>query len=97
LGTNNSVVVTDSNLSNFSANVIRDMKVLGLVPSVAQQAVDFLSDSWANMSQKEDNADLTRDRGQPFQLVAPRKKKSKKQQSVASKGFNVVASSHSPR
>jgi len=27
LGTNNSVVVTDSNLSNFSANVIHDMQV----------------------------------------------------------------------
>ena len=29
LGTNNSVVVTDSNLSNFSAKVIHDMQVLG--------------------------------------------------------------------
>jgi len=67
LGTNNSVVVTDSNLSNFSANVIHDMQVLGLVPSVAQQVVDFLSDSWVNMGQKEEIAYLTRDTGQPFQ------------------------------
>jgi len=28
LGTNNFIVVTDSNLLNFSANVIRDMQVL---------------------------------------------------------------------
>jgi len=45
LGTNNSVVGRDSNLSNFSANVIHDMQVLGLFPSVAQQTMDFLSDS----------------------------------------------------
>jgi hypothetical protein len=49
LGTNNYVVGTDLNLSNFSANVIHDMQVLGVVPSVAQQTKDFLSDSWANM------------------------------------------------
>jgi len=33
------------------------------------------------MGQKNDTIDLTRDTGQPFQLVVPRKKKSKKQQS----------------
>jgi len=49
LRTNNFVVVIDSNLSNFNANVIHGMQVLGLVPSVAQQVVDFLSDSCANM------------------------------------------------
>jgi len=30
------------------------MQVLGLVPTVAQQTMDFLIDSWANMGQKED-------------------------------------------
>jgi len=59
--------------------------------------MDFLSDFWANMGQKEEIVDLTRDTGQPFQLVVPRKKKSKKQQSVASKGIKVGAASHSPR
>ena len=78
LGTNNSVVGIDPNLSNFSANVIHDMQVLGLVPSVAQQTMDFLIDSWANMGQKNETVDLARDTGQPFQLVVPRKKKSKK-------------------
>jgi len=73
------------------------MQVLGLVPSVAQQAIDFLSDSWANMGQIEEIAYLTRDTGQPFQPMVPRKKKSKKQQSLTSKGFKVGASSHSPR
>jgi len=92
LGTNNSVIGT-----NFSANVIHDMQVLGLVPYVAQQTMNFLSDSWANMGQKEETADLTRDTGQPFQLVVPRKKKSKKQQSDASKGFKVGTSSRLPR
>jgi len=53
LRTNNSVVETDSNLSNFSKNVIHDMQVLGLVPFVAQQTMNFLSDSWANMGEKE--------------------------------------------
>lgn len=86
LGTNNSIVGTDLNLSNFSANVIHDMQVLGLVPTVAQQTMDFLSDSWTNMGQKED---------QPFQLVVPRKKKSKKKQPEASKGFKVGSSSRS--
>ncbi|AES66408.1 transmembrane protein, putative [Medicago truncatula] len=97
LGTNNHVVVADSNLSNFSANVIHDMQVLGLVPYVAQQTMDFLSDSWTNIGQKEEIADLTRNTGQPFQLVLSRKKKSKKQQSDASKCFKVGASSHSSR
>jgi len=38
----NYVVVTDSNLSNLSANVIHDMQVLEFVPSLAQQTMDFL-------------------------------------------------------
>jgi len=41
LGTNSFVVVTNSNLSNISANVIHDMQVLKLVPSVAQHTMDF--------------------------------------------------------
>jgi len=45
-----SIVVTNSDLSSFSASVVHDMQVLGLVPTKAQQAMDFLSDSWANMA-----------------------------------------------
>jgi len=62
---------------------------------VAQQTMDFLSDSWANMSQKNET-DLVRDTDQPFQLVVLRKKKSKKQQSEACKGFKMGTSSRSP-
>jgi len=58
--------------------------------------MNFLSDSWANMGQKEEIVDLARDTGQPFQLVVSRKKKSKKWQSEASKGFKVGTSSRSP-
>jgi len=43
------IVATYSNLSNFSENVIHDMQVLGFVPTVGQQTMDFMSDSWANM------------------------------------------------
>jgi len=81
--------VRDSDLSNISADDIHDMQVIGLVPSVAQQTKDFLSDSWDNIGQNEETVDLTGDTGQPFQLVVPRKKKSKKQQSDAGKGFKV--------
>lgn len=86
LGTNNSVFRTDLNLSNYSANVIHDMQVLGLVPTMEQQTMDFLSDSWTNMGHKEN---------QPFQLVVPKKKKGKKRQSEASKGFKVGSSTRS--
>jgi hypothetical protein len=90
------IVATDSNLSNFSENVIHDMQVLGLVPTVAQQNMDFLSDSWANMDQKEDF--VNSDSNQQFQLVVPKKKKNKlKQHSETIKGFKVGASSRSPR
>jgi len=68
-----SIVVTDSNLSNFSENVIHDMQILGLVPTVAQQTMDFLSNSWANMGQKEDIVNL--DTNEQFHLVVPKKKK----------------------
>jgi hypothetical protein len=90
------IVVTDSNLSNFCENVIHDMQILGLVPTVAQQTMDFLRDSWANMGQKENIVNL--DTNEQFQLVVPKKKKNKlKQHSETSKGFKVGASSRSPR
>ncbi|AET01898.1 hypothetical protein MTR_8g022850 [Medicago truncatula] len=70
-----SIVVTDSNMSNFSENVIHDIKVLGLAPTVAKQTMDFLSDSWTNMGQMEDIVDL--DPNQQFQLLIPKKKNNK--------------------
>jgi len=77
-----SLTVTDSDLSNFNANVIHDMQVLGLVPFEAQQ---FLSESWANMAQTVE--------AEQFQVVVPRKKKKKKklkqQHAEPSKGFKV--------
>jgi len=69
------IVVTDSNLSNFGENVIHDMQFLGLVPTVTQQTMDFMSDSWANMGQKEDFINSVSN--QQFQLVVPKKKKNK--------------------
>jgi hypothetical protein len=47
-----SIVVQNSNLSNFSENVIHDMQVLGLIsaPTAAQQTMDFLINSWANIT-----------------------------------------------
>jgi hypothetical protein len=47
-----SIVVPNSNLSNFSENVIHDMQVLGLIsaPTAAQQTMDFLINSWANIT-----------------------------------------------
>ena len=82
------IVVTDLNLSNFNANAIHDMQVLGIisVPTAAQQAMNFLSDSWANMSQNEEIDDLV---DHQFQLVVPRKKKKSKPVTEASKGFKV--------
>jgi hypothetical protein len=58
--------------------------------------MDFLSNSWANMGQKEDIVNV--DTNEQFQLVVPRKKKNRlKQHSETSKGFKVGASSRSPR
>ena len=90
-----SIVVADPNLSNFNANVIHDMQVLGITsgPTAAQQAMNFLSDSWANMSQNEEINDLDDHR---FQLVVPRKKKSKPV-TEASKGFKVGSSNRPTR
>nr|ABD33371.2 IMP dehydrogenase/GMP reductase, related [Medicago truncatula] len=71
-----SIVVTDPNLSNFIANVIHEMQVLGIIsaPTASQKAMNFLSDSWANMSQNEEINDLA---DHQFQLVVPRKKEVK--------------------
>jgi hypothetical protein len=70
------------------------MQVLGLVPTAARQTMDFLSDSWANMGQKEDS--VNSDSNQQFQLVIPKKKKSTlKRQPETSKGFKVGDSSRS--
>lgn len=46
----NSIVATNSDLSNFSAYVIHDMQVLGIVPIETQQKMIFLSEYWANMA-----------------------------------------------
>jgi len=96
LGTNNFVVVTYSNLSNFSAKCYSWYENFMVCSFWGLTNYGFLNDSWANMGQKEDIVDLSRDTSQPFQPVVPRKKKSKKQQSDASKGFKVGVSSHSP-
>jgi len=52
------MVATNSNLSNFNANVIHEMQVLGLVPTKAQQARKYLSESWTNMAQNEEQFQL---------------------------------------
>lgn len=76
---------------NQQSNSFADMRIIGpwcdavTDMDYAQQTMDFLSDSWTNMGQQD----------QLFQLVVPRKKKSKKQQSEASKGFKVGSSSRS--
>jgi len=88
-------VASDFNLSHFSENVIHDMQILGLVPTITQQTMDFLSDSWANMGQKEDF--VNSDSNQQFQLVILKKKKKLKQHSETSNEFKVGASSRSPR
>ena len=91
-----SIVATNSDLSSFSAFVIHDLQVLGLVPTKTQQVMDFLSESWANMAHNHEVIDLDENTSQPFQLVVPRKKRNKKKQPVASKGFKVSVSSGSP-
>ena len=54
----NSIVVTNSDLSNFSASVIHDMQVIGIFPTEAQQSMNFLSKSWANMARDDEIVDL---------------------------------------
>ncbi|GAU50241.1 hypothetical protein TSUD_194760 [Trifolium subterraneum] len=94
-----SIVVPDSNLSNFNANVIHNMQVLGLLsaPTAAQQTMDFLSNYWANMTQTKEVVDSVGNMNQQFQLVVPknRKNKVKQKQVEASKGFKVALSIHS--
>jgi hypothetical protein len=73
------------------------MEVLGFLnaPSAAQQTIDFLSNSWANMTQNEGIVDSAGNTDQQFQLVVPKKKrknKFKQKQADASKGFKVGAS-----
>ncbi|RHN57137.1 hypothetical protein MtrunA17_Chr5g0437141 [Medicago truncatula] len=94
-----SMVVTNPNLSNFSSNVIHDMQVLGLVPNDAQQVTEFLSESRSNMAQNDESVDLGGNTNQPFQPVVPRKSKRrlKKQQTEANKGFKIGASNCTPR
>jgi hypothetical protein len=48
------------------------------------------------MAQNDEIVDLDENTSQPFQLVVPRKKKLKKKQPEASRGFKVSASSQSP-
>ncbi|GAU51197.1 hypothetical protein TSUD_97700 [Trifolium subterraneum] len=74
-----SLVVQESDLSNFNANVIHDMQVLGILSAstAAQQAMDFLSDSWANMAQTEEIVDSVGNTNQQFLLVVPKKMKNK--------------------
>jgi hypothetical protein len=92
----NSIVVTNSDLSNFRASVIHDMQVLGIDSTETQQTVNFLSESWANMARNDEIVDLDENTSQPFQLLVPRKKKLKKKQHEAGRGFKVDASSRSP-
>jgi len=93
-----SMVVTDSNLLNFSSNVIHDMQVLGLVPNEAQQTMKLLSESWCNMAQNDESVDLVGNANQPSQQEVPRKPKSKfkKQQSETNKEFKVGALNRTP-
>ncbi|GAU22855.1 hypothetical protein TSUD_282220 [Trifolium subterraneum] len=91
-----SIVVPYANLSNFNANVIHDMQVLGLLsaPTAAQQTMDFLKNSWANMTQTEEMIASVGNTNQQFQLVVPKKGKNKfkQKQAEASKGFKVGGS-----
>jgi hypothetical protein len=89
-----SIPVPNSNLSNFSANVIHDMQVLGLLnaSTEAQQTTDFLNNSWANMTQTEEMINSVGNTNQQFQLVVPKKRKNKQKQAEASKGFKVGTS-----
>jgi hypothetical protein len=71
-----SILVQDSNLSNFSTNVIYDMQVLELLSALTatQQIMDFLNNSQDNMAQNEDMVDSIGNTNQQFQLMVPKKK-----------------------
>ncbi|XP_058775347.1 uncharacterized protein LOC131649612 [Vicia villosa] len=60
--------------------------------SDAQQAMKFLSESWANMDKRDEIVDLDENTSQPFQLVVPRNRKHKKKPPEACKGFKVGSS-----
>ena len=90
-----SIVVIDSDLLSFNASDIQDMQVLWFVPTEAQQVMN-LSESLANITQNNEIVDLDENISEPFQLVVPRKKKNKKKQLKANKGFKVGASGCSP-
>ena len=68
-----SMTMTNSNLSNFSSNVIHDIQMLRLVSTEAQQPVELLSDSWSNMVQNDDSVDLVGNTNQPFSVGGPKK------------------------
>ena len=57
--------------------------------------MNFLSESFANMAWNDEIVDLDENISQPFQLVVPKKKKHKKKQHEAGKGFKVGVSSRS--
>jgi preprotein translocase subunit SecF len=82
-------------LSNFSANVIRDIQILGFLSNftTTQQTIDFLSNSWDNMAQNEEIIDSVGNTNQKFQSVVPKKRKNKFKQQLtySSKGFKVGA------
>ncbi|CAI8612950.1 unnamed protein product [Vicia faba] len=64
--------------------------------SDAQQAMEFLSESWANMDKSDDIVDLDENTSQPFQLVVPRKMKNKKNSPESDKSFKVGACNRTP-
>lgn len=57
--------------------------------------MNFLSESWANMAHNDEVVDLDENTSQPFQLLVSRKKRNKKKQPEATKGFKVGASRRS--
>jgi hypothetical protein len=71
-----SILMPDSNLSNFSTDVIYDMQVLELSSALTatQQIMDFLNNSQDNMAQNEDMVDSIGNTNQQFQLMVPKKK-----------------------
>jgi hypothetical protein len=70
---NHSIVVTYSNLSNLSADVIHYLQLIGLTSAhtMVQQDMNFLSDSWTNMAQRDHIVDLNGNANPQFELVIP--------------------------
>ena len=69
------------------------MQVLRLVPSVTQQAMDYIWVIRELIWLKKKSVDSTVNTSHPFHLVVPKEKKTKKQQLETSKGFKVSVSS----